>query len=61
MVDSAAIVAALALSAGIIFAAGQVSARVSSLEQWRSEMRHELDAIHTQLRHIAGLIKGENT
>jgi hypothetical protein len=44
---------------GVVYQAGRLAARVESLEAWRGELRHELDVIHTELRNIVALIKGE--
>jgi hypothetical protein len=47
-----AVVALAVFVIGVVFYAGMMAARVSSLEEWRIEMKHELDAIHTGIRHI---------
>jgi hypothetical protein len=44
---------------GVVYQAGRLAARVESLEAWRIEMKRDLDAIHTELRNIVSLIKGE--
>lgn len=47
--------------AGVIFAAGRLTARVDELESWRRQMSNELGAIHTAIRHIEAIVRGEST
>lgn len=47
--------------AGVIYGAGRLTARVDQLELWRQEMSHELGAIHTAIRHIEAIVRGEGT
>lgn len=54
----APILGALAL---VIFNAGRLDARVSSLEEWRADQKTELNAIHASIRNVEAMIRGEQT
>lgn len=43
-----------------IYNAGRLSVRVEMLEQWRTEMRADMNVIYTELRNLSKLIQGEN-
>lgn len=46
---------------GVTYQAGRLSARVESLESWREKMDTELTAIHSAIRAIGSMIRGEET
>jgi uncharacterized membrane protein HdeD (DUF308 family) len=47
--------------AGVIYQAGRLAARVESLEAWRVLMNTELGAIHSAIRDVEKIIRGEET
>lgn len=44
--------------AGLIYHAGQMAQRVTALEQWRTELRAELQKFDQKLDNIEALIRG---
>lgn len=42
--------------AGVVYHAGQLSQRISNLEQWRGETRDDLRTIASTLAHLEQLI-----
>lgn len=46
--------------AGIIYAAGRLSSRVESLEEWRRTMEPKLDAIHAAIRQVQHAVDPED-
>jgi hypothetical protein len=46
---------------GLVFHAGQMTQRVASLEQWRAELRQDLQRLDSKLDRIELLIRGEAT
>jgi hypothetical protein len=44
---------------GVVFALGQASSRLKSLEQWRAEVRDELKEIRAGINEVKSLIRGE--
>ncbi len=59
--DFVVLLSCLGAIGGVIFAAGRLSARVDYLEAWRHDMAGELTAIHTAIRHVETMIRGEET
>jgi hypothetical protein len=55
--DLIVMLATLGGFAGVIFAAGKLSSRVDSLEEWRRTIPSELNAIHGSIRDVAAMIK----
>ena len=44
--------------AGLIFAAGKLTARLESLESWRIEMKHTIDEVFNLLRRVERKLPG---
>lgn len=49
--------AAVLFALGVVFHAGILAQRVTHLEEWRAELRKDLDAFHAALRRIELLIE----
>lgn len=44
---------------GVVYQCGRLSARVDSIELWRQQMDKTLNSVHSGIRRIEELIKGE--
>lgn len=55
--DLIAVVCCLGGLAGVIYAAGKLSARVDSLEEWRRTMPESLNAIHNSIRQLEQMFR----
>lgn len=59
--DVLVLLSCLGAIAGVIYAAGRLSARVDALEEWRRNMAGELSQIYGAIRRVESLVKGEET
>lgn len=57
MADKVALGMLMLAVAGVIFHAGQISARVAELERWRSEMRDDMQYIRGKLDELTRAIR----